>query len=102
MELLQREHIRTVMQVASAGPMAAPAACHDDIIQSSWQRCVHEHQLDPTRMQEAVILPHARLREHQDRMEEFLRIARHGLESLYQQVAGMGYVVLLTDARGVT
>jgi transcriptional regulator of acetoin/glycerol metabolism len=35
-------------------------------------------------------------------MEEFLHIARHGLEALYQQVAGMGYCVLLTDARGVT
>ncbi len=35
-------------------------------------------------------------------MEAFLHIARHGLEALYQQVAGMGYVVLLTDARGVT
>lgn len=35
-------------------------------------------------------------------MEAFLHIARHGLETLYQQVAGLGYVVLLTDACGVT
>ena len=53
-------------------------------------------------MQEAVILPDARLREHQDQMEAFLQIARHGLEALYQQVAGTGYVVLLTDGRGIT
>jgi len=53
-------------------------------------------------MQEAVILPQARLREHQDQMEALLQIARHGLESLYSKVAGLGYVVLLTDARGVT
>ena len=98
----QRAHIATVMQVADAG-LAAPAAqAHDAIIRASWQRCVHQHRLDPTRMQEAVILPGARLREHQDQMEAFLHIARHGLESLYQQVAGLGYVVLLTDARGIT
>jgi transcriptional regulator of acetoin/glycerol metabolism len=98
----QRQHIATVMQVASDGLAAPSAQAHDAVIRESWQRCVHEHRLDPTRMQEAVILPQARLREHQDQMEAFLHIARHGLESLYAQVAGMGYVVLLTDARGVT
>jgi transcriptional regulator of acetoin/glycerol metabolism len=100
MQSSQREHIATVMQVAERGLVAAVK--HDEIIRSSWLRCVHEHRLDPTRMQEAVILPSARIREHQDQMEDFLHIARFGLESLYQQVAGMGYVVLLTDARGVT
>jgi len=98
----QREHIATVMQVAADGIGAPVARSHDEIIRASWARCVHEHRLDPTRMQEAVILPQTQLREHQDRMEEFLHIARHGLETLYQQVAGMGYCVLLTDARGVT
>jgi len=102
MESFQREHIATVMQVAADGTHAPVAQTHDEIIRSSWHRCVHEHRLDPTRMQEAVILPPDRLREHQDQLEAFLHIARHGLETLYQQVAGMGYVVLLTDARGVT
>jgi sigma-54 dependent transcriptional regulator, acetoin dehydrogenase operon transcriptional activator AcoR len=102
----QRAHIDTVVQVVHAAIGAAPAppaaARHDAVIRASWQRCVHEHRLDPTRLQEAIILPQARLREHQDRMEAFLHIARHGLEALYAQVAGLGYVVLLTDARGIT
>jgi transcriptional regulator of acetoin/glycerol metabolism len=102
MHAAQHQHIATVMQVAADGVGAAAAARHEQVIRDSWLRCVQEHRLDPTRMQEAVILPQARLREHQDQMEAFLQIARHGLESLYQQVAGMGYVVLLTDARGVT
>ena len=97
-----QQHIATVMQVAADGTEAATAARHERIIRDSWHRCVHEHRLDPTRMQEAIILPHARLREHQDQMEAFLHIARHGLETLYTTVAGLGYVVLLTDARGVT
>jgi transcriptional regulator of acetoin/glycerol metabolism len=75
---------------------------HDEIIQSSWLRCVQQHRLDPTHAQEAVILPSNRLRTHQDQMEDFIHIARHGLETLYQQVAGLGYCVLLTDAQGVT
>ncbi len=96
------QHIATVMQVATDGAHATAAAGHEQVIRDSWHRCVHQHRLDPNRMQEAIILPQARLREHQDQMEALLQIARHGLESLYSKVAGLGYVVLLTDARGIT
>jgi sigma-54 dependent transcriptional regulator, acetoin dehydrogenase operon transcriptional activator AcoR len=103
MEQARREHISAVMRLAGdALPLPAGVDTPDALIRDSWLRCVHQHRLDPTRMQEAVILPQQRVREHQERLDEFLRIARHGLESLYQQVAGMGYCVLLTDARGVT
>ncbi|MEJ8840054.1 sigma-54-dependent Fis family transcriptional regulator [Ramlibacter sp. AN1133] len=102
METLQREHIHAVMRLAGEGMPLADARAPDPVIRASWTRCVHEHHLDPTRMQEAIILPSQVLREHQERLEELLHIARHGLEALYQQVAGLGYCVLLTDAGGVT
>ncbi|HTT12052.1 MAG TPA: sigma-54-dependent Fis family transcriptional regulator [Burkholderiaceae bacterium] len=102
MELRQREHINAVMTLAGEGRPVSAEFAPDPIIRDSWARCVHTHGLDPTRMQEAVIIPTERLREHRQRIEDFLHIARHGLETLYQQVAGMGYCVLLTDARGVT
>lgn len=98
----QRSHIDVVMKVAERGIAVQDASRHEVVIRESWLRCVQEHRLDPTRMQEAVILPAPRLREHQDQMDEFLHIARHGLEALYHQVAGLGYVVLLTDAKGIT
>lgn len=97
----QQQHIADVVHLATHGPQALQTR-HEQLIRESWLRCVTEHRLDPTRMQEAIILPQTRLREHQDQMEAFLHIARHGLESLYTKVAGLGYVVLLTDARGVT
>ena len=97
----QQQHIADVVRLATHGHQALRTP-HEQLIRESWLRCVTEHRLDPTRMQEAIILPQARLREHQEQMEAFLHIARHGLESLYTQVAGLGYVVLLTDARGVT
>jgi transcriptional regulator of acetoin/glycerol metabolism len=53
-------------------------------------------------MQEAIILPNNRIREHKDQLEDFLHIARHGVEELYHQVAGLGYAILLTDSHGVT
>ena len=102
MEMLQREHIQAVMRLAGEGMPLPDTPAPDPVIRASWTRCVHEHHLDPGRMQEAIILPSHLLREHQERLEELLHIARHGLEALYQQVAGLGYCVLLTDARGVT
>lgn len=100
MDVRQRDHIETVVLTTTGQPPIA-ARMHDAIIQSSWQRCVHQYGLDPSRMQEARIVPAQRLREHQQRIDDFARIARYGLETLYSQVAGTGYVVLLTDADGV-
>jgi transcriptional regulator of acetoin/glycerol metabolism len=111
MATAQQAHITQVMQAVGLDRKPLPGVeigdlrllpSKDSIIHDSWTRCVSVHRLDPTRMQEAVILPNAQLREHQDQMEIFLQIARHGLEALYRQVAGLGYCVLLTDARGVT
>ncbi len=96
----KRKHIETVVQVAEARSLAGIR--HDQIIRDSWMRCVHDHKLDPTRMQEAIILPNTEVREHQDQLEDFLHIARHGLQTLYHQVAGLGYAILLTDSHGVT
>ena len=101
MKPFQQAHIETVLQVAERG-VNAPGVQHDRLIRESWLRCVTEHGLEPTRMQEAIIVSQQRLREHQEQMEALLQIARHGLESLYGQMAGLGYCVLLTDARGVT
>jgi transcriptional regulator of acetoin/glycerol metabolism len=102
MDMRQREHIEAVVAATTRAQALAPQRAHESIIESSWRRCVHQYGLDPSRMQEARILPQTRLREHQQRIDDFARIARHGLETLYEQVAGMGYVVLLTDALGVT
>jgi len=102
MHALQKAHIHTVLQVAQQHILNEAALQHDDLIRQSWLRCVLDHKLDPTRMQEAVILPHERYREHQDQMEGLMHIARHGLENLYKQVSGLGYAVLLTDDKGVT
>ncbi|MFL9963048.1 sigma-54-dependent Fis family transcriptional regulator [Paraburkholderia sediminicola] len=106
MDMRQRKHIEAVVEATTrtlpAGQPMIAARTHDAIIESSWRRCVHQYGLDPSRMQEARILPQTRLREHQQRIDDFARIARQGLQTLYSQVAGLGYVVLLTDAQGVT
>ncbi len=74
----------------------------DDMITRSWTRCVSEHGLDPTRAQPARVLDNWQLREHQEQIESFLRVARAGMEQLYKRVSPLGYVLLLTDAQGIT
>lgn len=98
----QREHIATVVASTRENMPSTAVHQHDPTIRDSWLRCIELHGLEPGRMQEARILPWTQLREHRDRMEEFRCIARHTLTALYQQIAGAGYVVLLSDAQGVT
>ena len=82
MDLRQREHIETVVGRRHAAWRCGPRP-RTMLSSTIRRRCVHQYGLDPSRMQEARILPQARLREHQQRPDDFVRIARHGLQTLY-------------------
>lgn len=92
-----RDHIREVQIVAEGG-----GSRRDAVISDSWKRCVLEYGLDPTKLKQAHIVTDRELREHRERLDQLIRTARYGLESLYRQIANQRYVMLLTDARGVT
>ena len=92
-------HIDNVVSVALAG--TSPSG-PDALFHKSWTRCLKQHGLDPTRPTPARILPSHQVRDHQQRMEGFMRVARAGMEDLYGRVADLGYMLLLTDADGVT
>ncbi|WP_186400513.1 sigma-54-dependent Fis family transcriptional regulator [Stappia sp. P2PMeth1] len=90
-------HIREIERVAMGG-----ASGRDMPVVQSWLRCVNDYRLDPAQAQEAYIVPETTLREHREQAEELIRIGRSGLETLFNQVAEQKYVLLLSDARGVT
>ena len=94
-------HIDKVI-ARTSGRVANLVDGDDALFTRSWTRCVKEHGLDPTRSQPARVLDSWQLREHQEQIESFLRVARAGMEQLYKRVAPLGYVLLLTDAQGVT
>ncbi|WP_427026529.1 sigma-54-dependent Fis family transcriptional regulator (plasmid) [Aureimonas ureilytica] len=91
------QHIKEIETVALGA-----ASPRDAAVRQSWQRCIETYRLDPARACEAYILPETRLREHRQRSEELIRTARSGLETLHGQMGGQGYVLLLSDAQGVT
>ncbi|MDE0854806.1 MAG: GAF domain-containing protein, partial [Nevskia sp.] len=78
-----------------AGPMAASP------VQSSWSRCVNQFHLDPSRLYSPTVVDNNRLKDRQAQHEELVEIAREEMDSLYEQIAGSGYALLLTDATGI-
>ncbi len=67
----------------------------------SWQRCLNTYKLDPAREYEPRVLDHSRLKERQAELAELVQIARAEMDSLYEQISGSGYALLLADTRGV-
>jgi transcriptional regulator of acetoin/glycerol metabolism len=94
-------HIDNVIAVGS-GASTLPDCDATSVFHRSWARCMSQYGLDPTQPKRARILPSEVVRRHQQRMDGFLRVARSGMEDLYRRVADLAYMVLLTDADGIT
>lgn len=73
----------------------------DQLVADSWRRCVSTYGMDPSRPDPAHIVTEAELREHREQSERLIATARSGLQTLFRQVAGQHYVLLLADAKGV-
>ncbi len=94
---LFQEHVDEILTATEGG-----ATSRDPEVVQSWLRCINDHSLDPEHKGEARIVTEAVLKEHQQEAEDLLTTARFGMEDLYRRVNSMGYVLLLTDDKGVT
>lgn len=97
--LISAQHARQVMRLLDEYPRL-PAGI-DKPVAYSWLRCAREHQLHPDSPEQTVVLERYQLRERQQRLEDLLMIAGPEMDSLYEQIAGSGYALMLTDATGV-
>ncbi len=70
-------------------------------VDSSWNRCVTEFHLDPSRLYSPVVVDSEHLKDRRAQHEELIEIARAEMDSLYEQIAGSGHALLLTDASGI-
>jgi transcriptional regulator of acetoin/glycerol metabolism len=86
----------------SAMPAVTEVVDSAAVIARSWQRSAETYRLDPGLRTAPRVLPASALREYREPMEPLLDVARSGMESLFQQIRDAGYVVLLTDAHGVS
>ncbi len=95
-------HADLVERVAaneSGGP-AAPGQVVP-LVDVSWRRCLNDFKLDPARDYEPLVLDQQRLRELHAEHDDLVQIARAEMDSLYEQIAGSGYALLLADTAGV-
>ena len=92
-------HVQELEAFGMGYPLHGEA--RDRAVLGSWRRCIDQHRLDPSRTSEAHIVPAGQLRAHREESESLIRIARSGLERLYQQLKGLDYVLLLADRHGV-
>jgi sigma-54 dependent transcriptional regulator, acetoin dehydrogenase operon transcriptional activator AcoR len=96
----QTQHIKDVLSVATQmGEVGVPGSTA--LIHKSWSRCVNDYGLDPSRLRAPNIVTSDTLRVHQEQIEEFMLVARVGMEQMYKRVSGLDYVLLLTDAKGI-
>lgn len=90
-------HLREIEEVLSGRGRG-----RDALVEQSWRRCVEQYGMDPAKQSPAHIVTEGRLREHVEQSERLIAIARSGLKSLFRQIAGQKYVLLLADAKGIT
>lgn len=94
--MTDRQHVKEIEQVLDGSQTG-----RDGFVSASWRRCVELYGMDPSRNDPAHIVTEAELRDHRKQAEWMIGAARSSLQSLFRQVAGQNYVLLLTDAKGV-
>ncbi|MDB6011155.1 MAG: Transcriptional activator of acetoin dehydrogenase operon AcoR [Gammaproteobacteria bacterium] len=93
-------HADQVLRVAQGMAPEGPAALNESI-GDSWRRCVRDYSLDPVRIYSPAVISSGDLRGRQVQHEQLIQIASAEMDSLYDQISGSGYALLLTDASGV-
>jgi transcriptional regulator of acetoin/glycerol metabolism len=94
------EHVKRVRSVVQDRNGSDRILAPNRITQS-WVRCLNEYKLDPGTCAEPEVLPASELRERQERLADVLAVAKVEMANLYQQLAGSGYAIMLTDREGV-
>ncbi|MBN9430108.1 MAG: sigma-54-dependent Fis family transcriptional regulator [Burkholderiales bacterium] len=80
---------------------AVNVAGEDDLIASSWSRCVDRHRLQPDRVRPPTVLSSTELKDHSVPLQDLIASSVGELERLFDRLAEQDYLVMLTDADGV-
>ncbi|OCX65636.1 transcriptional regulator [Thioclava sp. SK-1] len=94
--MVKHHHIDEIAQV-----LDGQATGRDSYVDASWRRCVELYGMDPARNDPAYIVTETEFRTHRQQADWMISTARSSLQSLFRQVAGQSYVLLLTDAKGI-
>lgn len=92
------DHVSRVLRTAEVAPTPpVPGAILD-----SWRRSMGDYRLDPGSLQGPRILEAHQIREHRQRIEDFLGLAGDEMSRLHGRVRDGDYCVMLADTSGCT
>jgi sigma-54 dependent transcriptional regulator, acetoin dehydrogenase operon transcriptional activator AcoR len=95
-------HADLVIRVAGCGTTDELAAASlAPTVGLSWRRCLNDFNLDPAVDYQPTVVDQTRIKDLQTEHEELVQIARAEMDSLYEQISGSGYALLLADTSGV-
>jgi transcriptional regulator of acetoin/glycerol metabolism len=94
------KHVRSVVQ-NRMDRQSVSAVGGSSRITESWIRCLNDYQLDPDSRDDPEVVGHAELQERQEGLADLRSVAEVEMANLYQQLAGSGYAIMLTDRDGV-
>ena len=94
------KHVRSVVQ-NRMDRQTVSAVVGGSRITESWIRCLNDYQLDPDSRDDPEVVSHTELQERQESLADLRSVAEVEMANLYQQLAGSGYAIMLTDRDGV-
>ncbi|MGD0503975.1 MAG: sigma-54-dependent Fis family transcriptional regulator [Steroidobacteraceae bacterium] len=97
----QGPHADLVLKVAGCSALPEVVTALTPTVDLSWRRCLNEFKLDPARDYQPTVLDRSRVQDLQAEHQDLVEIARAEMDSLYEQIAGSGYALLLADTDGV-
>src|SRR6185312_461672 len=97
---LGTRHSDDVMRIVHSLPRPG-RELPDRTIARSWIRCANDYRLDPARPDAPNIIDTRALADRREQYHDLVRIASNEIDRLYDQIAGSGYALLLTDASGI-
>ncbi|WP_421794046.1 sigma-54-dependent Fis family transcriptional regulator [Hydrocarboniphaga effusa] len=95
-----RSHADRVQSVVRSGWRNSDNGVDAQIAQS-WGRSLDSYKIDANSDSPPLVLNQQEIKQYRQPLEPLLMLARSGMESLFRQIHGAGYVVMLSDANGI-
>jgi transcriptional regulator of acetoin/glycerol metabolism len=96
-ESLVTSHASRIIKVVESG--LQPVGI-EPLVTRSWHRCLREYGIEPSAPRQISVLNPQSVKQLQERLGQLLPVARAEMESLYEQIAGSGFAVILADTQG--
>jgi sigma-54 dependent transcriptional regulator, acetoin dehydrogenase operon transcriptional activator AcoR len=96
-ESLVTSHASRIIQAVESG--LQPAGI-EPLVTRSWHRCLREYGIEPSAPRQISVLNPQSVKQLQEGLGQLLPVARAEMESLYEQIAGSGFAVILADTQG--